>query len=897
MERSALADEYGEPSLEKITNGFIVQLFKNSSKSPTEAATSLIRWLGIAEEIMPAVRAKILRCFKRASSLRGTSLVTFSNELFELPTKDVPAPETLQDLSNLPDPQNSPPPRATTPPLVFTENSHRSTPQKNLNLLEHNIIQKERQLRALQNKFDTLRAKVKNQTKFNSQYAVPNVKKREERNNEMKVQLRAERNIYKRKAARLEEENLRLKQGLRQANEINRMIERKVGRQKNKIKTLRSMTKKQFQLRKRREPKCTTDCLEICPEQEERKVVKAKHGGEYNESVRLCVMELAGLEVATGNMASVMRTVVEACDVTFDQLPSRAACQRIIDEGHVLAKSFLREKVMKRCQSFGLHKDGTQRKKVKILDTSIRTESGESFCLGWSSVASETGEAIAEGAKDKLGELAGTAVDEEEWMKEMLDKLAYFMNDRAANEKKSNRLLEEWRAECLESCSEEEIKKVHHLYCSAHVLLAFHSYSLKELSKLKEYESGMYKHPVTTMLCDASYIFGPVGDHRGVRMQWEAFCMGKGIKSTIQNYKDNRFNGLFETAAQVYHHLEDFLTILSTLKSKNAKQTRLEIALKNPKLVKLIECLGLFFHKVTGPFWTIVVSPKANFENLRPVFQNLTKALEKCTEDPAIFFQKETFAFMKDLTSSAATKQNLSQTLQPQQKEIIEAIARGILNALKVQLADFLEDGVYGTFESVKDLPQMPVTNLVCERHFGHLDASQKRRPHSSLHHHSSVMLLKQTSQHMKRWLKNLPKEKREALLKTSRDQGSLLRAKHRQQDREAIMGCLPTLKLCTTVPDLGLLKQGQLVAVACEDTWYPAAVVEESTGHMKVKVKFATLGKGLRVFSWPIGKAHEISRKSILEKDLESRIVSRGGGRSWLVENVVEIQEKFEGI
>ncbi|GFS25408.1 hypothetical protein ElyMa_001686900 [Elysia marginata] len=58
-------------------------------------------------------------------------------------------------------------------------------------------------------------------------------------------------------------------------------------------------------------------------------------------------------------------------------------------------------------------------------------------------------------------------------------------------------------------------------------------------------------------------------------------------------------------------------------------------------------------------------------------------------------------------------------------------------------------------------------------------------------------------------------------------------------------------------------------------------AVVEESTGDMKVKVKFATLGKGLGVFSRPIGKAHEISRKSILEKDLESSMVEEDHG--WL--------------
>ena len=59
-----------------------------------------------------------------------------------------------------------------------------------------------------------------------------------------------------------------------------------------------------------------------------------------------------------------------------------------------LQKDFIKERVFKRNKSFGLHKDGTTRKKVMLLDTSIRTDSGESFCLGWSSLASETGQAI-----------------------------------------------------------------------------------------------------------------------------------------------------------------------------------------------------------------------------------------------------------------------------------------------------------------------------------------------------------------------------------------------------------------------------------------------------------------------------------------------------------------------
>ena len=76
-------------------------------------------------------------------------------------------------------------------------------------------------------------------------------------------------------------------------------------------------------------------------------------------------MELAGLEVA-----AVVETVVNLCD-TFSHLPSTMACQRIVDEGHIIAKAFIKERVLKRSKSFGMRKDEATRKKVKILDTSI----------------------------------------------------------------------------------------------------------------------------------------------------------------------------------------------------------------------------------------------------------------------------------------------------------------------------------------------------------------------------------------------------------------------------------------------------------------------------------------------------------------------------------------------
>ncbi|GFN87573.1 hypothetical protein PoB_001407900 [Plakobranchus ocellatus] len=109
-------------------------------------------------------------------------------------------------------------------------------------------------------------------------------------------------------------------------------------------------------------------------------------------------------------------------------------------------------------------------------------------------------------------------------------------------------------------------------------------------------------------------------------------------------------------------------------------------------------------------------------------------------------------------------------------------------------------------------------------------------------------------------------------------------------------MDSLHSLKLSEKAPELGDLQPGQMLAVACEDAWYPALVETPSAGGQNVTVSFAQLGKGLGAFRWPDGKdVHPVSRRSILDADLE--IEPRAGGRLWVVKNAKNIQEKFKNM
>ena len=58
--------------------------------------------------------------------------------------------------------------------------------------------------------------------------------------------------------------------------------------------------------------------------------------------VRLCVVELSGLEVAVEKVSEVIRTVSKHLfQIEFEKndLPSSSTVQSIVDEGHFLAKT------------------------------------------------------------------------------------------------------------------------------------------------------------------------------------------------------------------------------------------------------------------------------------------------------------------------------------------------------------------------------------------------------------------------------------------------------------------------------------------------------------------------------------------------------------------------------
>ncbi|XP_070174277.1 uncharacterized protein [Littorina saxatilis] len=221
--------------------------------------------------------------------------------------------------------------------------------------------------------------------------------------------------------------------------------------------------------------------------QETIEIVTRDEDRRFIPSVKACTVELMASEVSSSNVAPVIRAVLRhlvGVDVPLGQLPSKQTAVNFSDAAQFLMQVMYKEKI-EESSNFGIKKDGTSRDKKKIITSSITLDSGEELPLGYNFVAKETGETIADYVKGRLNEIemsgssSGPAEEGEaeevdsNFFTRMLQKLSYFMSDRAANEGKADNLLRDWREKMLEDAGEKETSYVHSFHCMAHALLGF----------------------------------------------------------------------------------------------------------------------------------------------------------------------------------------------------------------------------------------------------------------------------------------------------------------------------------------------------------------------------------------------------------------------------------------
>ena len=492
----------------------------------------------------------------------------------------------------------------------------------------------------------------------------------------------------------------------------------------------------------------------------------------------------------------------------------------------------------------------------------------------------------------------------------------------------------------------------------AHTLLGFNSYTCKEMKSteqqcveshgslgrdsLSQFRFWSTKGTIVERaIRTTSEMFGPVGDHHGVNDLWEADCSAKGRKSIIGNYKDNRFNAIFQTAAKIMVHRHDFISVLEGVAQKNLKVQAVLADLKSDIIAIFMQCFAIMYVKVTGPFWNLVTSSGVSYLELHQHVVELKQYLEKCEGEPAILLNKHNHLMDEDPLNVAAVPHrnrivDSAFLLQDDHRELlfstVASVSKGMINCINKQLVDFLPGGKYSQPASNEDLGRLrfaPSTNLSCEHHFGDLDSRQRRRPSASMHHHSSVQLLKRNRTKMMQWLQNLPTPKRTEMMKLAKRGGKTLRELHLQKERNVLVEinqiqlqrepakkkrkaatndqendqvrqrrrtetdiAEATENLQKKLPRKEDIAVSQYVAVAYEDSWYPGIVLSVKDDTSEVKFLHATRISG--VYSWP---SREDKQKVQAEYILKCVFLPEpvNSGRLWKIMEHAEIQEAYD--
>ena len=304
-------------------------------------------------------------------------------------------------------------------------------------------------------------------------------------------------------------------------------------------------------------------------------------------------------------------------------------------------------------------------------------------------------------------------------------------------------------------------------------------------------KASLYAFRYIRLACDC---FGPHGDEKhGCQELWEAFCAMTEIKSAITLFRNNRFNNYFEAAAALHFHREDISSCLQSLPKINRKLESVQEDNRSDEIDCQLIALGLLFYRVTGPYWELLGRDVHYLDFCHHVVR-MHDFLQKWAENAVGAFADEFeplfgTKFMPNASIFRAMLNSQEEETKEEVKRILKKLCEGCLGTTKRQLADFLPGGRYHGVQDEdtrKRLQHSKLTNLIGEQAFGDLDFSLFKRRNASLHHHSTINMLKRNKS-ISTFLNLKTPEEQHSLLQLSKQKAAALRKKHRQDEKDAI--------------------------------------------------------------------------------------------------------------
>ena len=314
-----------------------------------------------------------------------------------------------------------------------------------------------------------------------------------------------------------------------------------------------------------------------------------------------------------------------------------------------------------------------------------------------------------------------------------------------------------------------EVSLLYFPYCSAHVLLGFHSEvdsNLQQLDKAEGILNNIKESRAIKTIRRVCELFGPRGDERnGRREDWLAYMKLTDKTSKIISYRANCFNNLFSGAETVIDHRDDILSFVNDyVNQPNEKLKSVVSDLQCEYIITQIRSLAIISNIVTAPLWSIFNSTTVH----QPLKNHLalwsTNSTPLLASPPSIF---------PDYPNKTCNK--LYEGTAPC-KETLQILCSSLLNVVKRQLSDHLEDGIYGKDCSMVERQRTAhskLTNLPAEHYFGDLDYSIRRKRNATVRHHSGVIMLKRN--HTVKWIKQKSKVAQKILIKKGMKEGRKL--------------------------------------------------------------------------------------------------------------------------
>jgi hypothetical protein len=144
--------------------------------------------------------------------------------------------------------------------------------------------------------------------------------------------------------------------------------------------------------------------------------------------------------------------------------------------------------------------------------------------------------------------------------------------------------------------------------------------------------------------------------------------------------------------------------VLETVEAPNLKQRAVLCDLQSSEVTALLQCLGLFYLKVTGPYWNMVTSGKLPYFDVYSHIEDIENFLTKCERSPEYLLSSEGHWTECDPLEIGTVPhhERLKAVLMTPTKEtnehlvkLIPRVANGMLKVINKQLVDFLPGGKY----------------------------------------------------------------------------------------------------------------------------------------------------------------------------------------------------------